>query len=70
MASWLTDCTGEVNTPVVANPVTGGTYLDYRKGWVNGAEPSLYIYERNCSASDYMGVVIAARYKGKRATIR
>ena len=65
-----TDCTGEVNTPVVANPVTGGTYLDYRKGWVNGAEPSLYIYERNCSASDYMGVVIAAQYKGKRATIR
>lgn len=61
-----TDCTGEVNTPVVANPVTGGTYLDYRKGWVNGAEPSLYIYERNCSASDYMGVVIAARYKGKK----
>ncbi|MCM0229156.1 FimB/Mfa2 family fimbrial subunit [Bacteroides fragilis] len=61
-----TDCTGEVNTPVTANPVTGGTYLDYRKGWVNGAEPSLYIYERNCSASDYMGVVIAARYKGKK----
>ena len=61
-----TDCTGEVNTPVVANPVTGGTYLDYRKGWVNGAEPSLYIYERNCSASDYMGVVIAAQYKGKK----
>ena len=61
-----TDCTGEVNTPVVANPVTGGIYLDYRKGWVNGAEPSLYIYERNCSASDYMGVVIAARYKGKK----
>lgn len=61
-----TDCTGEVNTPVTANPVTGGTYLDYRKGWVNSAEPSLYIYERNCSASDYMGVVIAARYKGKK----
>ena len=61
-----TDCTGEVNTPVVTNPVTGGIYLDYRKGWVNGAEPSLYIYERNCSASDYMGVVIAARYKGKK----
>ena len=27
----------------------------------------LYTFiERNCSASDYMGVVIAARYKGKK----
>lgn len=53
-----------VNTPATANPA-GGNYLDYSKGWVYGAEPSLYIYERNCTAIDYMGVILKASYQGK-----
>ena len=59
------DCTGAVSTPATANPVTDNNYLDYSKGWVDAAEPSLYIYERNCSVSDYMAVILKGKYKEK-----
>ena len=41
------DCTGDVVTPSIAHPATDGPYLDFQKGWSNGIEPTLYIYERN-----------------------
>lgn len=59
------DCTGIVTTPATANPITGSNYLDYRKGWVYATEPSLYIYERNCTTDSYMGVILKGSYKGK-----
>lgn len=59
------DCTGAVSTPATANPVSGSNYLDYSKGWVHAAEPSLYIYERNCNVSDYMAVILKGKYKEK-----
>lgn len=53
---------GEV--PLVPNP-SGGQYIaDYAKAWNLGATPSLFVYERICSESDYMGVIIKASYKG------
>lgn len=58
------DCTGAVSTPATANPVSGSE-LDYTKGWVHVAEPSLYIYERNCNVSDYMAVILKGKYKEK-----
>lgn len=57
-------CTGAVNTPTTTHP-SGGPFLDYQKGWSYGVTPSLYIYERDCSPADYMGVVIKAKYKEK-----
>lgn len=59
------DCTGAVSTPATANPVSGSNYLDHNKGWVDAAEPSLYIYERNCTDSDYMAVILKGKYKEK-----
>ncbi|ADV42143.1 FimB/Mfa2 family fimbrial subunit [Bacteroides helcogenes] len=59
------NCTGAVSTPATANPVTDSNYLDYNKGWVHAAEPSLYIYERNCTVSDYMAVILKGKYKEK-----
>ncbi len=57
------------NYLVTTIPLTGrplsGSYLDYTKGWSDGETPSLYIYERNCTESNYMSVIIKAKYKGK-----
>lgn len=51
-------------TPVTGRPLSGST-LNYANGWSDGETPSLYIYERNCTSGDYMGVIIKAMYKGK-----
>ena len=51
-------------TPVTGRPLSGST-LNYANGWSDGENPSLYIYERNCTSGDYMGVIIKAKYKGK-----
>ena len=51
-------------TPVTGRPLSGST-LNYANGWSDGETPSLYIYERNCTSGDYMGVIIKAKYKGK-----
>ena len=51
-------------TPVTGRPLSGST-LNYANGWSDGETPSLYIYERNCTSGDYMGVIIKAIYKGK-----
>ena len=51
-------------TPVTGRPLSGST-LNYANGWSDGETPSLYIYERNCTVADYMGVIIKAKYKGK-----
>ena len=51
-------------TPVTGRPLSGST-LNYANGWSDGETPSLYIYERNCTVGDYMGVIIKAKYKGK-----
>ena len=51
-------------TPVTGRPLSGST-LNYANGWSDGETPSLYIYERNCTSVDYMGVIIKAIYKGK-----
>ena len=51
-------------TPVTGRPLSGST-LNYANGWSDGEAPSLYIYERNCTSGDYMGVIIKAKYKGK-----
>ena len=59
------DCTGDVVTPSIAHPATDGPYLDFQKGWSNGTEPTLYIYERNCTKTDYMSVILSAQYKGQ-----
>ena len=51
-------------TPVTGRPLSGST-LNYANGWSDGETPSLYIYERNCTSGDYMGVIMKAMYKGK-----
>ena len=51
-------------TPVTGRPLSGST-LNYANGWSDGETPSFYIYERNCTSGDYMGVIIKAIYKGK-----
>ena len=51
-------------TPATGRPLAGST-LNYANGWSAGETPSLYIYERNCTVSDYMGVIIKAKYKGQ-----
>ncbi len=51
-------------TPVTGHPLAG-SILNYANGWSDGETPSLYIYERNCTVSDYMGVIIKAKYKGQ-----
>ena len=51
-------------TPVTGRPLSGST-LNYANGWSDGETPSLYIYERNCTSGDYMGVIIKAIYKGE-----
>ena len=59
------NCTGSVSTPVTANPIPGTDYLDYQKGWIYAETPFLYIYERTCTASDYMSVILKGSYLGK-----
>ena len=51
-------------TPVTGRPLAG-SILNYANGWSDGENPSLYIYERNCTLGDYMDVIIKAKYKGK-----
>lgn len=53
-----------VVTPVTGRPLSGSTF-NYANGWSDGETPSLYIYERNCTVADYMGVIIKAKYKEK-----
>lgn len=55
--------TGSVAVPSAANP-TGDKSLSYANAWVMGEIPTQYVYERACSDSDYMGVIIKASYKG------
>lgn len=55
-------------TPVTGRPLSGST-LNYANGWSDGETPSLYIYERNCTSGDYMGVIIKAMYKRKRGVL-
>lgn len=59
------DCTSDVVTPDTPRPATDGPYLDYQKGWSTGTEPILYIYERSCTKTDYMSVILSAQYKGQ-----
>lgn len=53
-----------ITTPSTGNPYTASAF-DYTKAWSTGAEPVAYIYERNCSSTDYMSVILKASYKGQ-----
>lgn len=55
---------------VTTTPTTGNPYsvaaFDYTKAWsATSTEPFAYIYERNCSSTDYMSVILSATYNGK-----
>ncbi|MGL5785951.1 MAG: FimB/Mfa2 family fimbrial subunit, partial [Bacteroidales bacterium] len=54
---------GEI--PLIPNPPVAPYIEDYTKAWNMGSAPSLYVYERTCSESDYMGVLLKASYKGQ-----
>ncbi|MGL5226951.1 MAG: FimB/Mfa2 family fimbrial subunit [Bacteroidales bacterium] len=54
---------GEI--PLIPNPSVAPYIEDYTKAWNMGSAPSLYVYERTCSESDYMGVLLKASYKGQ-----
>ena len=60
--------TTAVTTAPTATPATGrpagAVITDPARAWVYDALPSLYVYERNCSNSDYMPVIIKGKYKG------
>jgi len=53
-------------TPTTGNPYAVATY-DYTKAWseTSSTEPFAYIYERNCTTSDYMSVILSATYNGQ-----
>ncbi len=50
-------------TPTTGRP-TGTTFANASKTWAEGPVPSIYVYERNCTTTDYMGVIIKGSYKG------
>lgn len=54
---------GEI--PLIPNPSVSAYIEDYTKAWDMGSTPSLYVYERTCSESDYMAVILKASYKGQ-----
>ena len=51
-------------TPAAGRPA-GTTLADASKTWAEGPVPTLYVYERNCNTTDYMGVIIKGKYKGE-----
>lgn len=55
-----------VETPTTPNPITTSSYMHYKRGWVSGTTPTLYVYERNCTSSNYMSVLVEGTYKGTR----
>lgn len=52
-------------TPTMGNPYSITAY-DYTKAWSEVAtEPLAYTYERDCTDSNYMSIILAATYNGK-----
>lgn len=49
-------------TPTLARPASDNPYLDYSKTWSNSVEGqgTLYVYERNCSTTDYMSIIVSS----------
>lgn len=68
---YLTPTTTVTTAPTAApavtagRPVGGNILTDASKSFVYDAAPSIYMYDRNCSTSDYMGVIIKGKYKGE-----
>lgn len=57
-------------TPTTGNPYTVAAY-DYSRAWsTTSTEPFAYIYERNCTVSDYMSVILSANYNGQSGYYR
>lgn len=56
--------TAPTATPTAGRPMAGARGSDPAAWMCDGATPVVYVYERNCTAADYMGVVIKAKYKG------
>lgn len=56
--------TGSVSTPSSPNP-TGDKSLPYANAWTEElvGDPIQYVYERECTASDYMTIIVKADYK-------
>lgn len=50
----------EPTTPAAPRPATDNPYLDFSKTWSPSiaGEAMLYVYERSCSATDYMSIII------------
>lgn len=68
---YLTPTTTVTSAPTAApaltaaRPVGGNILTDASKSFVYDSAPSIYMYDRNCSTSDYMGVIIKGKYKGE-----
>lgn len=55
---------GTVSTPTVARPMPG--VISWEAGKTkSGSDAMLYVYERNSTTEDYLGVIISALYKGE-----
>lgn len=60
----LADYNGPVFTPSVGRPLTGSAWWEVSKTG-SGSDGRLYVYERNCTSADYLGIIISALYRGE-----
>lgn len=52
-------------TPTAGRPLTTDIVTDGTRSMVEGSTVNLYAYERQCSQTDYMAVIIKGSYKGE-----
>lgn len=60
----LADYNGPVFTPSVGRPIAGNAAWEVSKTG-SGSDAMLYIYERECTSADYLGIIISALYRGE-----
>lgn len=60
----LADYNGPVFTPSVGRPLAGNAWWEVSKTG-SGSDGRLYVYERNCTSADYLGIIISALYRGE-----
>lgn len=58
--------TAPTGTPSVGRPFGEAGFSSNAAAWmIDGATPMLYAYDRQCSTSSYMSVIVKGRYKGE-----